>query len=178
MDGIIYFFGEYPNRKALDKASEIRTPEIGSIAYLQDDKLYYEYKDYGNWAVRKMNRDKIDLHMTVYEMNQQIISQLPAYDAEKIALAVEKIDAFEKQQNAHYYMLLCKEFSYFTIFEFDNSCIENLSHAVLDLITDIGNIKSIDNEDPNQIEIWAMVGEIAYCFHLFNYDAGVVAFGG
>lgn len=178
MDDIIYFFGEYPNRKALDKASEIRTPEIGSIAYLQDSKLYYEYKDYGNWAVRKLNMDKIDLHMTIYEMNQQIIAQIPTYTNEQIQNGVNIINEFDKQQRATYYMLLCKEFSYFTLFEFENSSSENLGQAVMDCLTHLGDIKAIETADNTQIEIWVMISDTAQCFHLFKYDQGVVKYGG
>lgn len=175
MDNITYIFGTFDNKELLERATKIRTPNVGSIAYCKDSKTYYEYKDYGGWGPRNLNAPQLNLNMTVYEMNQNVISQYPDYTDEQLEAAKETIKAFDANQNANYYMLVCKDFSYYTIFARSDHDDE-FSSSVIDCIRELGTVKAIDAQD-NQIELWLTVEGKTYCFYLFNYDAGVIPFG-
>ena len=174
MDNIAYYFGEYPNKKALEKITELRTPPVGAIAYCKDSKTYYEYKDYGGWSVKLTNSNS-KIEMSIYDMNSQIIAQLPDADLEEVKA---KIDNYASRTDNGYYMFLCKEQSYFTVFS--RKAIPNytLGDAVIECASDLGKIKAIDTSSPNEIEVWVMFGTKADCIHLFPYDLGIVTFGG
>ena len=79
-----------------------RIPEEGEI---RDDQVYHE----GNWQT-------LDTGLTLYEVNQQLVAQLPNMTKEKIEEKKEMFNNFLKKDSAEYYMMLCKELSYYTIF--------------------------------------------------------------
>jgi hypothetical protein len=79
-------------------------------------------------------------------------------------------------------MLLCKDISYYTIFENENTkaCdFGTLGHAVLECVQDVGKIISADlTEDQGAIEIWVRTPEEDnLCMYLFNCEGLVVSFG-
>ena len=82
----------------------------------------------------------------------------------------------------NHYMLLCKEYNYYTIFESDAVLINTptFGEAVYEIISNIGDVFSIDaTDDGTAIEIWIKPDgqESAFVFYLFPYDAGVVYYG-
>ena len=82
--------------------------------------------------------------------------------------------------NIHY-MLLCKDYNYYTIFESDTmTSIPNFSAAVCEIISKLGKVMSIElTETEDAVEIWIIPEgeESAFAFYLFPYDAGVVYYG-
>lgn len=78
-------------------------------------------------------------------------------------------------------MLLCNEYNYYTIFE-EERIVMNIpfSDTVIEIITDLGDIYSIEpTEENDAVEIWIKITEkeTPMVFYLFPYDAGVVKFG-
>ena len=126
--------------------------------------------------------------MNLYEFNQKLISQFtPLTEEEVINKAHIFNNLFAKTANKHY-MLLCKEYSYYTIFEEEKIIFNNkFAETVLEIIISLGDIYSIEEieaeEDNNAIEIWIQPFNKPketyepFVFYLFPYDAGVVKFG-
>ena len=115
--------------------------------------------------------------MSNYEANQQIISQLPPMNKTEEEKCIEEIDDYFSKTNNNHYMLLCKEFSYYTIFEKATYTeFKTLSNAVLTVLSELGTIRTY-YANPADIELWVTVEEETYCFHLFAYDMGVVTYG-
>lgn len=89
-------------------------------------------------------------------------------------------DLHKASMNIHY-MLLCKEYNYYTIFESDSMLnMPTLGAAVCEIISNIGDVYSIGpTENKDAIEIWIKPEgkEDAMAFYLFPYDAGVVYYG-
>jgi hypothetical protein len=77
-------------------------------------------------------------------------------------------------------MLLCKEMSYYTVFEKDfleYDCL-SLGHGVIECLDNVGTIHGIDDNGEGALEIWVKTSdEEVYCMLLFNYDVGVVKVG-
>ena len=87
---------------------------------------------------------------------------------------------YNESMNNHY-MLLCKEYNYYTIFESDTMLnMPTFGAAGCEIISNIGDVFSIDaTDDGAAVEIWIKPDEQegAFVFYLFPYDAGVVYYG-
>jgi hypothetical protein len=90
------------------------------------------------------------------------------------------IDDYYQRVGSTYHMLLCKDFNYYTIFTYDSMLsFPNFSGSVCTIISELGDVYSIEINDDNALEIWIKpTGEESpYVFYLFPYDAGVVYYG-
>jgi hypothetical protein len=119
--------------------------------------------------------------MNLYELNKTIINQLPPLTKQEIAAKMDVIHKIQNNTMNNHYMLLCKEYSYYTIFESDTMLnMPTFGAAICEIISNIGDVFSIDTtDDGTAIEIWIKPDEqeSAFVFYLFPYDAGVVYYG-
>ena len=117
--------------------------------------------------------------MSLYDLNKYIISQLPKL--EDLTAAIDLINEFDKCVDSEYYMLLCRDISYYTIFNhFINNDNEfsNLGEAVLTCAQEIGELVSVElTADKGAIEIWAKTNEDSLCMYLFNCANLIVNWG-
>ena len=121
--------------------------------------------------------------MNLYEMNQNMVKQLPVLEITDEEL--NKINQLHNIHNAHYYMLLCNDMKYYTILKPSSNwalmptMCDKFGPTVVDCLKSVGDIKSIDFvPDNTAIEIWVENAEGVYCMYLFPYDEGVVEFRG
>ena len=125
--------------------------------------------------------------MTLYDLNKQMVKSLPPMDEEGKTAFIDNIfNKFIEKEPNKYYMLLCKELSYFTVFHKDDTNEDNFANTAHQLLSDRGTIITAgwDNEEAqNSIEYWVSVKtpiennpdfEDVYCFYLFKYDEGIV----
>ena len=158
--------------KKIDVSQIKYTPLEGEIA--QDSKTgeFMVYHD-GTWQVIKMEGGGIE--MGIYDMNKQIISQLPILeDFEK---SMNDIQTLYKTYCNKYFMLYGKEISYFTIFKIIDP--QYLGEEVLDCCLNVGLIKAMDlTEAGDAVEIWVQPQDSEpTCLYLFPYDSGIVQVG-
>lgn len=168
---------EFVNFSALKYATKTRmNPKKGDIVYCKEEDAKFGFNG-DKWEKLVPVGDQQLVSMSNYEANQQIISQLPPMNAEEQGKCLNEIeDYFNKTNNIHY-MLLCKEFSYYTLFEKASySEFKNLSIAVLTVLSELGIVRTYHIND-NDIELWVTVDGKTHCFHLFAYDLGVVTYG-
>ena len=161
-----------PSKAVLDA---LKNHEEGEKALVEQEQKIYEYKD-GIWQEFISEDEK--LGMTAYQLNQQIIQQLPNLDADGIQNGINVIDQFTDIYST--YMLLCRDFNYYTIFTTGNEeSDETVGQAVIDCFAYMGaELKAIDlTDDGNAVEIWFILpeeGAQPLCAYLFNYDEGVI----
>lgn len=124
--------------------------------------------------------DETSPSIDLYTMNQNIINQLPVYTDEDIDRAEDTIhDWIYNGHRANYYMLLCKELSYYTLFHSVDNCLieEDFIRELWDVCSYLGPIHDISIDDNDAIAIWAEWEDTGvHCFYLFPYDKGVVEF--
>ena len=136
------------------------------------DGHYYIWHD-GKWNVIKM--DGSGFEMGLYDMNKQIISQLP--DLTDFSKAIANVRDLHGKYWNKYYMMYGKEISYFTLFEV---CGNNeFGQDVIDCCLNVGTIKAMDmTETQDAIEIWVQPKDAdPSCLYLFPYDMGIVKVG-
>ena len=142
----------------------------------KEDGLYV----YNNGEYYPIEDQKIDTGMSLYELNKQGYAQLLPYDETQIQDAIAWINEFSDKNKGKYYMLLCKEISYYTVFEKDfleYDCL-SLGHGVIECLDNVGTIHGIDDNGEGALEIWVKTSdEEVYCMLLFNYDVGIVKVG-
>ena len=150
----------------------IINPIEGQKAFSKETQKLYIYTN-GEW---KPVEGDINLGMSIYDMNKQIISQMGVLDEEGYNIARQRFNVFVKLSDQTYYMLLCRDINYYTIFKIDVLAddLNRFSEEVIDCVHDIGAIKSVEEVD-GAIEIWAHpVDGDPVAMYLFPYDAGVV----
>lgn len=138
----------------------------GEMIYLTDENIYCVWKD-NTWMPLPQRVEGQGLTMTAYDLNKTIIAQMPVMEDWTEACAV--IDEYATGNEN--FLLLCKDISYYTIFEKTNGAFvhfETLGEAVLTCASDIGKIITVDfMEETNTIEIWVRTPEddnLCMCF--------------
>jgi hypothetical protein len=158
--------------KQLDPSQIRYTPEENEIIQNLEGE-YLIWKD-GQW--NKINIEGSDISMGLYDMNKQIISQLPDLTEEQIDDKKYAVSALHAKYGNEYYMLYGKEISYFTLFKIKDATY--FANDVVDCLSNVGSAKSIDlTEDEDAVEIWVGIDNEVSCLYLFPYDSGLVEVG-
>lgn len=156
--------------KKIDPSQIKYTPDEGEIIQTPEGKFMIWHDD--TWNEIKIEGGGIN--MGLYDMNKQIISQLPCM--EDFSKALENIRTLHETYWNKYYMMYGKEISYFTLFEIIG--YNDFGNNVIDCCTNIGPIKAMDlTEAGDAIEIWVEVEDGPTCLYLFPYDSGIVRVG-
>ena len=125
-----------------------------------------------------------NLGMSLYDVNKNFMADQPSLSQDELTASLKVIEdyVFDTYKNSTYFMLLCKELSYYTVFVRDSESSTNiLTDEVLNCLQWIAkDILSIElNTTNNTPEIWIRTPEEeVVCMYLFNYDNGVIDFGG
>lgn len=142
--------------------------------FIQEDQTVYVKTESG-WEKKPQEL----FNYSLYDMNKQIISQMPPHTEEDLLEDRIVIDAFYNNNIGNYYLLLNNELHYYTVFtvkDFLPDC-PSLGAGVIECFNNLGPIYGIDTYE-DRIEIWSKVKDEMFVFLLFNYDNGVVTIGG
>ena len=157
-------------------------PQQGEYALCTDDNTYYCYNEASGWtAIEPEANSTVSLNL--YDLNKQIMAQMPTLADEVIATKITLIDEFVKDTLNCHYMMYGKEISYFTIFQRCFDLTETVGEAVIDCLKNVGEIRSIElTENKDAIEIWVHISYLEdpldTCLYLFPYDSAIVKVGG
>lgn len=150
--------------------------EQGETAHVESTNKIYVFNE--EWTEVKTQGES-NINMTMYEINEQLIKQLPDLTEEQIQEKKKDIIDFYTKKDSKVYMLLCKEHSYFTVFllELTLEDYDTLENEIINCVLFNGahTIRSIENIDDYELEIWAADrnNEI-WCYHLFDYTDGFI----
>lgn len=112
------------------------------------------------------------INLSLYEMNKQVISQLPEIEDIAVLTPIRKY----KNKDGKYFMLLCRDLNYYTLFVIDLESDVRIEQEVLECLKELGRIKSVEEfEDKNLVEIWVQPeNSDPVVMYFFNYDRGVI----
>lgn len=112
------------------------------------------------------------INLSLYEMNKQVISQLPEIEDIAVLTPIRKY----KNKDGKYFMLLCRDLNYYTLFVIDLESDVRIEQEVLECLKELGTIKSVEEfEDKNLVEIWVQPEDNdPVVMYFFNYDRGVI----
>lgn len=161
-----------PNKKVLFALP--RAPEENELALCEDTQQVYVGRD-GKWE--QMDA-KSKLNISLYDINKSTMFQMKPINLKKRLEAVEIIKEFcGGATSDNYFMLLCRDLNYYTIFPVRNNDANSqaVGSAVLSCAEDMGQIVNVErNTDTNSIEIWIKTNDDAYCMFFFDYTKGVI----
>lgn len=146
-------------------------PEENELAMVTEEQKLYKYTEAEGW---RLQDSQGEFKISLYEMNKNIIMQLPTFSENDINAA--KILIKEFVGNKKYFLHLCRDINYYTLYV-QNSGNANLADELINCLKDLGDIKSIEKtEYTNALEIWHVdpTSEEAYVSYFFNYDEGVI----
>ena len=152
--------------------------EPGEMVLCKETNEIYIWDEDHGWNLIQV--DNKGLEMNLYDLNKNVISQLDPLTPSEITLKMDLITEYYNKANNTFHMLLCKDYSYYTIFNYDSMLsFPNFAGAVCTIITELGEVYSIELLEDGAMEIWIKpTGEESpYAFYLFPYDAGVVYYG-
>lgn len=148
------------------------------LIYCKDKEKMYIYNEELGWIPFEGANGELKLNL--YELNKNIINQLEPLTMDEVKAKMEMIKNYYYKTNNTYHMLLCRDYNYYTIFTHDfMRTFPDFASAVCTIITELGNVYSIENTNDGAMEIWIKPDgeENPYAFYLFPYDAGVVYYG-
>lgn len=160
--------------KNLQHLEALQIHEENELAYVEDIKKVYCWTAEKGW--QPVDIENKGLELNLYEINKNIIGQLKPLTRDKLFDKFNIIFSFftSTHPNTHY-MLLCREYNYYTIFEPATSATEDFTDAVLGIAADLGEVYAIE-EAESALEFWIKPEgcDSPMVFILFPYDAGVV----
>lgn len=116
--------------------------------------------------------------VSLYELNQQLIAQMPEYNEKKWTDAKLIVADWYNKHKDNYYMLLCHECNYYTLFDMTrkNAIGADLAYELQDTIRYVGAVHDISVDTNDMIAVWAKWRDTdnVHCFYLFPYGQGVV----
>ena len=160
--------------ESVTSREEVLEPYAGQTVYSEVDDKVFRFDPVAGWEEIKTNGN---LSLSAYEINKQVISQLPPLSAEELAEKKILIRDFMINTQNKYFMLLCRDINYYTLFHLD--VYENTDERLEDILFAecaifIGDIKAVDPTDDGAIEIWVTNETDTYAMYFFPYDAGVI----
>lgn len=116
--------------------------------------------------------------MTLYEMNQTAYMRQPQLTSKEIDKAKLKVYDFIYANGIEYFMLLCNELKYYTIFDLKvatHTTIDEMVEELFDIVNELGTLRGIEVYD-QRIEFWIYKYDRCHAYLLFSYDEGVIKF--
>lgn len=164
--------------KTKEELNALQNHVDGEFIAVEDTREVYQYKD-GQYNLVDANTE-IDTGVTLYELNQTAVDSLPTVDDYQITSCELKVEDYVKNKNNKYYMLLCNELKYYTLFVDDSGAkdAEAPTHLeMMNCLRKLGDIKSVEpTEDNGAIEAWVQCfgDNVSHVFYFFGYDLGVI----
>lgn len=136
-----------------------------------------------SYVYNKNNWEEVSGKFSIneYELMKTAVIQLSDYNQAQIEQAKNKIIKFREQNPAQYYMMLNRDYNYYTLFNYDKNNTnpkDKFEEAVMDCILVQGKVKAVDFKDKtDKIEFWVQTDEETCSVgYVFPYDEGVVNF--
>ena len=156
----------------------VQNHEPGEMALCKDTNEIYIWDEEHGWSL--ITAEEKGFEMNLYDLNKNVIGQLDPLTPGEITMKMSLFKDYYDKANNLYHMLLCRDFNYYTIFNYNSMPnTPDFSSIVCTVITELGEVYSIELLEDGAMEIWIRpTGEESpYAFYLFPYDAGVVYYG-
>ena len=157
----------------LNSLNALQQHEEGEIAWVEDVEKFYVWNN--GWTI--LDTKNTGVNLSLYEVNKQVIAQMPTLSGADLEAARLTLSHYVNglDHSDDYYMLLCYDLRYFTMFARDQKYEENIVDAIMDCLSYVGEVKSVEESaDGQAVEIWVTKDEEAYVMYFFDYGRGVV----
>jgi hypothetical protein len=116
-----------------------------------------------------------NIELNLYDVNKQAMNEINPMETIDLYTAcfetTEKI--WDHCKKPHYWMLLCREKSDFTVFKLVASKDE-FAEALIDCLENRGETLDITERPDGAYEIWIRIGNENVVYYLFDYDNAII----
>ena len=168
--------------KTIKNLFEYKNPrfEEGETVYIEDEEKLYIFHN-GAWTPFSAEAANGQFSLTEYELNKMLVSQLKPMSEKDIGYRVLELNAYEENNSARHYMLLCRDINYYSIFEPNvdfSHTLNSFGAEVIACVQNVGTLISIE-QIGRMFEIWIKTEtEETYCMYLFEADEFIVPYRG
>ncbi len=159
-------------------------PAEGEYACVTEEGRVYTYTN-KKWEPVKIKQKGKGLQVSLYDINQNIFSQLKPMTDENLRQVHAQVFKFlgdtMKNPDNDYWALICWKRNYITIFHHDDSLkqkneSEEISDVFMEIIENLGDVKDVsETSSGDALEIWITdKNNETECYLFFNYKDGVV----
>ena len=155
----------------------MRTDEEGNIFLEEDEAVLIKNGDQEDTEEPAEKPEPQQIEMTLYDMNKQVISQKPVMTRFDMNNKRMLFATWLYDNPATYYMLLCHELNYYTLFHRNGEPVDRFIDWVYLIMEELGDVRDIAIDTNGMIALWAnwqKNPEHLGCFYLFPYDRGVI----
>ena len=144
----------------------------GEQVLIEDIQKVYEWtEETQEWLPTKAGETGV----TLYDLNKIACGKLPPLNEEQLTKAKEEIKRFIVDSNNTYFLMICKELSYYTMFITDAESNEDMTDVVIECLNALGILVSVEYSENKVIEAWIRDDEgNAVIVFMTPYDQGVV----
>lgn len=169
-------FHAFANKAALlDYMKVMNRFQKGEIAHLTEEDSYLMY-DGEQWLEigSDLNVNNEGAQMTLYDLNKMFFAQLsPKETEDELKECFGTFDKYHDLVKSDRYMLLCKDISYYTIFEIGDAPVidfDGFGSGIVGCLHAVGKILSVEIlEAENVVEIWMRLEDDQnVCMYLFD----------
>lgn len=159
-----------PNLKVLESIPSKN--KNGEQVLIEDIQKVYEWtEETQEWIPTKAGETGV----TLYDLNKIACSKLPPLNEEQLTKAKEEIKRFVTDSDNTYFLMICKELSYYTMFITDSESNEDMADVVIECLNALGILVSVEYSELKVIEAWIRDDEgNAVIVFMTPYDQGVV----
>lgn len=111
--------------------------------------------------------------MTLYEFNQAGYLSMRKMTKKELQDKSKDIQKFIDNNKGKYFMLVCNELKYYTLFHTDPKKIFPITTELLSIVIELGDLKAIEIND-SMVEFWIQKDGECHMYAFFNYDRGVI----
>jgi hypothetical protein len=116
--------------------------------------------------------------MNLYSFEQDAQGKLPDYTDADILKAKRRVQDFLSSNPSQYYMMLCNEERYYTLYTFTGYYkFAEMAEEIIDIASHIGAIKDVSISDEHDAMLFWIVpdgDDLPHLYALFDYTQGVV----
>lgn len=160
--------------ESVQTLEEITEPYAGQTVWNESDQAAYRWDPIEGWEIMPEDSTETtsEVGMSIYDINRQIIHQMPGLTSDEIHECIKSVTRVIDESMNRFYMLLCRDINYYTVFMRDSSAEEMIENVVIECAEYIGQIKSIEYRS-GAVEIWVSTQDNTYAMYFFPYDGGV-----
>lgn len=155
--------------KSLEILNKLPQPQDEELAKVQDK--IYQYRA-GAWEELPQNTG---FKLTLYDLNKQVMTTKQPINFNDRMASIKELKEYVKNTDNIFYMLLCNDIKYYTIFNIINKS-SNYPNEFWSCLDNLGKVKAIGlTENKDAIEIWFTDKDNnTYVAYFFAYDGGVI----
>lgn len=151
------------------KSTDTITPPVGEIVFYEDTNEFFK------WTGTEMAPLTPEPQLSLYDLNKQFVTQMKEMTDDVRKEKFNEIQKWIEETENDFYMLLCNELKYYTIFGIHEEAPSDFSEILTECVRNVGKLKAIDKtEDDFAYEIWIEVEDEPHVLYFFPYDQGVV----